>query len=205
MTRWTGFLGLALAMCLAGCGGPTEKKASVAPYEPPKPAAAPEKVTESADSREPIIPPKPPAVEKSLKGAGAAKETLRALDLAGFEKVVAEQKGKWVAVDCWATWCIPCRAKFPKYAELAKKSPAVVFVTLSFDEPEQLDEAADFLGQHPGKFIHLRLTEEIQTAQEKLNFEGIPRYFLFDPSGKLVVNTDNIDKLAEALAKQFKS
>src|SRR5665213_3327125 len=57
---------------------------------------------------------------------------VRVVDKAGYEKVIAANKGKVIVVDCWATWCVPCRKAFPKTVELSKAyaDQDVVVVTL---------------------------------------------------------------------------
>src|SRR5262245_40794760 len=68
---------------------------------------------------------------------GAKPIAVRVVDKAGYDKVIAANKGKVVVVDCWATWCVPCRKAFPKTVELSKTyaEQGVVVVSLSFDEP----------------------------------------------------------------------
>ena len=46
---------------------------------------------------------------------------VRVVDKAGYDKVIASNKGKVIVVDCWATWCVPCRKAFPKTAAFHEK------------------------------------------------------------------------------------
>lgn len=58
------------------------------------------------------------------------------VDKAGYDKVIAAHKGKVVVVDCWATWCVPCRKAFPKTIALRNKYKMkdLAVISLSFDE-----------------------------------------------------------------------
>ena len=47
-----------------------------------------------------------PSPNPSLRGRGTGIPSVELL------------RGKIVVVDCWATWCVPCRAAMPKLAEL---------------------------------------------------------------------------------------
>ena len=74
-----------------------------------------------------------------LTGLGLAQSSktigVRVVDKAGYDKVIAANKGKVIVVDCWATWCVPCRKAFPKTVELSKAyaDKDVVVVSLCFD------------------------------------------------------------------------
>jgi thiol-disulfide isomerase/thioredoxin len=145
------------------------------------------------------------AAEKKTasKPQKAAKDVVvKEVDIAGFEKFVAENKGKFVVVDNWATWCIPCREKFPKFASMSKELAGkdVVFVALDHDDDEaKLEAVADFLAGHPGSYVNLRMTDDLYDVQEKLDFEGIPRYFVYDKDGKMAVNTGDVEEMSKKL------
>lgn len=199
---------LGLLVMAAGCGqeprsARPEKKASVTEPLTPTEASPPATPRATKADIDAVVPPKP-AVGGPKPSESSAKVDLRNVDFAGWEKVRAEHKGKWLAVDFWATWCVPCRSKYPKYVDLANKYQGgnIAFLTVSFDQVEDAGKAREFLAGHPGPIQHLLMTDEQQGVQEKLSFDGVPRYFLYDPAGKLVVNTDSMDKLAEALAQR---
>ena len=204
-------------LALAGCSNDQgkDKPAKTAAGAPicqlssePKTAAPTSKSSEPAES---IVPPKPAGLDKPAKAGGGSaadrpKPSLKAVDFAAYEKAIAGYKGKVVAVDAWATWCVPCRAKFPKYVALAKKyaGDGVVFVTLSFDQEEEEAAARDFLAEQGGDFVNFRMTDEAQVVAEKLKYEAIPRYFLYAADGKMVVNAEKLEQLEEELAKLLK-
>lgn len=56
-----------------------------------------------------------------------------------FEKTIEESKGK-VLVDCFATWCGPCKMLSPIIDELAEENKDIKFYKLDVDENEKTAE-----------------------------------------------------------------
>ena len=69
----------------------------------------------------PIAPhPAPPAAPDTATLTGKAAPEFSLPTLEGKEVKLAEQKGKVVMLDFWATWCPPCRASLPHVQKIAK-------------------------------------------------------------------------------------
>jgi thiol-disulfide isomerase/thioredoxin len=65
--------------------------------------------------------------------------TLTTLD--GKKFAMAGLKGKVVVLDFWATWCGPCRAQHPLYAQTSERfreNPGVVFLSIDADDDRSL-------------------------------------------------------------------
>jgi len=59
----------------------------------------------------------------------------------GDQLKLAEQKGKTIVFDFWATWCGPCRAQHPLYEEVKQRfagNQNVLFVSVATDEDRDL-------------------------------------------------------------------
>lgn len=110
----------------------------------------------------------------------------------GYSKLVAQQKGKVVLVNFWATYCVPCRAEMPALVRLQEKYKARGFqlVTVSADEPEGEAAAAKFLEtmKVPGPHYIRRAADDdkfINAIDAKWS-GALPASFLYDRAGKKV-------------------
>jgi thiol-disulfide isomerase/thioredoxin len=169
--RLTGTMALvvgATTLGTAGCGGPAEA-----------PAAADAGSGRSA---------KPQAAEV----AEAPAIELRAVDRAAFDALIAEQRGKVVLVDFWATWCAPCLKQLPHTAELGKEhaDDGLVVVTVSVDEPEDEAKAAkriaELAGDAPGTHLRSSLGGGSAAMEAfEIGSGSAPHYKLYDREGKL--------------------
>ena len=57
-----------------------------------------------------------------------------------FNKILQENKGKVIYIDCWATWCGPCKKAMPDSKKLMKKYEGtdVSFVYVCIESEEKL-------------------------------------------------------------------
>ncbi|MVN90954.1 TlpA family protein disulfide reductase [Mucilaginibacter aquatilis] len=120
----------------------------------------------------------------------------------GFEKInsiyeiVNRYKGKVVYLDIWGTWCGPCRDELRFVPELKKQFEGknVVFIYLDMDDDIKDAHWRDFIMVNNMTGIHLRKSNaDIQKFWDELqpdkNKQGsYPTYFIFDKSGKAIIN-----------------
>lgn len=115
----------------------------------------------------------PPAPAEAL--------SLQLPDLQGQTVDLASARGKVVLVDFWATWCKPCEASFPFYAELLERHQKQGFElwAVSVDVDDQAVQA--FLQTHPVPFRILRDPEG--KVPERLDLRTMPTAFLVGRDG----------------------
>ena len=119
-------------------------------------------------------------------GTGKQAPHFEAADISGNSFSYNNFKGKYLFIDIWATWCIPCRMEIP-YLEALKKKYAgqpVEFISVSMDanvnawkkfvEPI---ENRDQFHSNPARQFCIR---------EVYHAELIPAFVLIDPHGKIV-------------------
>jgi len=132
-------------------------------------------------------------------------------DATGKMVSLSNFKGKVVAIDVWATWCIPCMHSLPYFLKLRdryKDNPNVVFVSISTDNSKSKDKWLNFLKSKSMNGIELHAGDEKASAFEKAyNITGIPRYILIDQEGKIIedhapqASEPSFEKLLETALK----
>lgn len=104
-------------------------------------------------------------------------------DTAGKRHRLAEYKGRWVVVNYWATWCVPCIQEIPEIADFRRAHPQVVVLGIAMDVAEK-DKVLAFAKKvgHDYPLVIATPAVEKQLAPVR----GLPTTRIFDPAGKLV-------------------
>ncbi len=142
--------------------------------------------------------------------AAAPATKLSPLDEAGYQKLVAAQKGKAVLINFWATWCEPCRAEMPALAKLHAKLKAkgFILITVSADEPEDEPQARAFLAKSgingPAYLKQAKNDDKFINSIDPKWSGALPATFLYDKTGKKVqsfIGEAEIDTIEAAITK----
>jgi len=80
------------------------------------------------------------------------------LDAAGLTRRIAQEKGRVVLLNFWATWCEPCREEFPSLSRLQKsyEGRGLRVLGVSTDLSSQLTAVERFLAAQKPAFPNYR-------------------------------------------------
>jgi thiol-disulfide isomerase/thioredoxin len=99
-----------------------------------------------------------PAGHSSQAAKPPAPRELTQIDLAGYNKLLADHKGKPLLVTFWATWCEPCRDEFPIINQIARDyaSKGLVVLGVDMDDDSAVNLIQHFLDRNKPIFPSVR-------------------------------------------------
>ena len=123
-------------------------------------------------------------VQLQFVDAPASVPDLTMATLDGGSISMADQLGKVVLVNFWATWCGPCREEIPYLVQLAARYPDHLTVIGVSEDAGGADLVEAFAAQYGVNYPMVMSTPEIKRA-----FPGVvalPTSFVVDPEGRIV-------------------
>lgn len=108
---------------------------------------------------------------------------LRATDLAGSPKTLADYRGKVVLLNYWASWCPPCRHEMPSMERLRQKMAGRPLEIVAIDSAEPVEDVRGFLATMKLQFPILLDPEGENTRRWKVY--ALPTSFLLDAEGHI--------------------
>lgn len=94
---------------------------------------------------------------------------------------LADYRGRWVLVNLWASWCIPCRAEAPALEQFQREHGGPGFTVLGIDSRDLSGDGSDFVDEFGLTYPQLR--DGNGDAAHDYGTTGVPENFLVDPRG----------------------
>ncbi|HEY0199485.1 MAG TPA: TlpA disulfide reductase family protein [Rhodanobacter sp.] len=109
--------------------------------------------------------------------------TLHVATLDGRTFDLAAHRGKWVIVNYWATWCVPCIKEMPDISRFVASHKNVAAIGLAYDDSDPADIKA-FVARHPVVYpiAQVALDKPLKDFDEP---RGLPTTYLIAPDGKV--------------------
>ncbi|HEU5063334.1 MAG TPA: TlpA disulfide reductase family protein [Solirubrobacterales bacterium] len=115
-------------------------------------------------------------------GDAAPVEPLPRLEGGGSESLV-DYRGRWVLVNFWASWCLPCREEAPALERFQRQHGGPGFTVLGIDSRDLSSDGLAFVEEYGLSYPQLR--DGDGDAAKDYGTTGVPENFLVDPRGKV--------------------
>ncbi len=134
-----------------------------------------------------------------VRAAMPSQPTLQVTTLEGGTFDLATQRGHWVIVNFWATWCVPCIREMPDISHFVATHENVHAIGLAYEDSEPAEIKA-FLAKHPVVYpiAQVTLDKPLKDFDEP---RGLPMTYLIDPDGKVVQR--RLGPVTDAMLKQW--
>jgi len=152
-----------------------------------------------------VLATQPPAATRSAESPllGKPAPPLAGPTIDGEDFRLADRRGRWVLVNFFATWCVPCRLEHPELVRFeerhARLGDAEVVTVIYDDSPKAVREFRD----REGGAWPMVIDPKGRIALD-FGVAGVPESYLVDPRGVVaakVVGGVRADELESLLAR----
>lgn len=124
-------------------------------------------------------------------------------DIEGKMISLSQYKGRYVVLNVWASWCVPCVMEFPELNRLTAHIPEEKLVRIFITEDSDTLAFNNARVKYDLKGIHLFANQELIT---KYKANSVPQLYLIDKDGKILYDRGTLkDYKLEALANLIKN
>ena len=106
------------------------------------------------------------------------------VDTDGNTVRLSDYSGKYILLDFWASWCVPCIMAFPELKEVSEIYQDILTIISIDDEDDAVWKEA--LAKHDMIWVNVRDPKSSGRLLEKYGVTEIPNYILISPNGKIV-------------------
>lgn len=120
-----------------------------------------------------VTPARPDTPLRGIQGPGPDGETVTLKDL----------RGRWILLNFWASWCLPCREEMPSLNQLHRQFSEDL-VVLGVNVGENRKTVREFIEEYDLDFRVLR--DPDGSIPARYDVHALPETWLIDPGGTIV-------------------
>jgi peroxiredoxin len=126
-------------------------------------------------------------------------------DTSGRPVSLSSFKGKYVLLDFWASWCMPCRADNPNIVKTFQAFKDKGFTVLSVSLDQKRQSWLDAIHKDELAWTHVSDLKYWSNAVAKqYGIQSIPQNLLIDPKGVIIARNLHGDEFEKELEKYIK-
>ena len=139
------------------------------------------------------------AMQKLIVVEPKALPVAALVNMADQPAALEAYKGKWLVLNLWATWCVPCREEMPALDKLAAGVPKLAVVAVA-SGPNPVPAIRSFLDKTGVKRVVV-LRDPAQNLAHQMGVLGLPVTVIVNPEGQEVARLIGGTDWASAEAK----
>ena len=145
-------------------------------------------------------------IEAAKIGVGTMAPEFMQPDTSGRMISLHSLRGKYVLLDFWASWCLPCRSEHTHLTRAFKEyyNKGFTIVSISLDKADAKDKWLNAINNDGLTWFNISDLKGFENAIAKLyHVRAIPQNFLIDPWGKIVAKNLRNGNLEKKLSEIF--
>jgi len=105
-------------------------------------------------------------------------------DLDGQSHQLSHDKGKWILINFWATWCPPCRKEIPDLSDFHTDNDDAMVIGINYEPGITIERLKKFSDLYLVSYPMTQVNDEIIDALGEPR--GLPTSLLINPEGDVV-------------------
>ena len=144
--------------------------------------------------------------DSSVVGSVAPRMVVRRIADGGEVSLNERLKGKYVFIDFWGSWCVPCLSSLPKLKELYERIKGredVTLVGLASEKQSTVEKLKRTIAQEgvswDNYWMDQKETPSPFSVPRKMGVNAYPTYIILDNTGRIVYRNHSSFKTEEAI------